>query len=192
VLLNGTRRVENLRTRSKIRAPQVAGARMMVPPVQMCCECAQCAAAIHLESQSPETLLRAAARERLPRRLAPAILAISNDAAPGRQWLQKMFFPEKAAPKHPPARHRRLRFGFAREARRQMRGYTRHARGVFSQFLRCRARPCANFKNVFAQIRAGQKPRNYLLPRHAPPVRRSTKPVLKAIHRNTSNPPREM
>ncbi len=135
VLLNGTRRVENLRTRSKIRAPQVAGARMMVPPVQMCCECAQCAAAIHLESQSPETLLRAAARERLPRRLAPAILAISNDAAPGRQWLQKMFFPEKAAPKHPPARHRRLRFGFAREARRQMRGYTRcssRARRVFA------------------------------------------------------------
>ena len=66
----------------------------------------------------------------------------------------------------------------------------RHAPGVFSQFLRCRARPCANFKNMFAQIRAGQKPRNYLLPRHAPPVRRSTKPVLKPIQSNTSRPPR--
>ena len=97
---------------------------MTVEPGQTCCEYARCAAAIHLESQSPETLRRAAAPERLPRRLAPAIPATSNDAAPGRRWLQKMFSPEKAAPKHPPAKHRRLRFGFAREARRQKRGYT--------------------------------------------------------------------
>jgi hypothetical protein len=67
----------------------------------------------------------------------------------------------------------------------------RHSPRVFSQFFRCRARPCANFKNVFAQIRARQKPRNYLLPRHVPPVRRTTKPVLKPIQSNTSNPPRE-
>src|SRR5580700_11284846 len=67
----------------------------------------------------------------------------------------------------------------------------RYSSGVFSQFLRCRARPCANFKHVFAQIRDGQKKRNYLLARHAPPVRRCTKPFLKPIHRNTSNPPRE-
>jgi hypothetical protein len=107
----------------------------MVEPVQTCCACARCAAAIHLESQSPETLRRAAARERLPRRLAPAILVISNDAAPGRRWLQKMFSPEKAAPKHPPAKYRRLCFRFAREAWRQMRGYTRcssRARRVFA------------------------------------------------------------
>jgi hypothetical protein len=67
----------------------------------------------------------------------------------------------------------------------------RHSPGAFPQLLRCRTRPGANFKNVFTQIRAGQKPRNYLLPRHAPPVRRGTKPVLKPIHRNTSNPPGE-
>lgn len=33
----------------------------------------------------------------------------------------------------------------------------RHSPGVFSQFFRGRARPCANFKNAFAQIRTGQK-----------------------------------
>src|SRR6202795_4688662 len=66
----------------------------------------------------------------------------------------------------------------------------RHPPGAFPQLFCRRARPRANFKNVFAQIRTRQKPRNYLLPRHAPPVRRSTKPVLKPIQSNTSRPPR--
>jgi len=46
-----------------------------------------------------------------------------------------MFSPEKAAPKHPPAKHRRLRFAFAREAWRQTRGCIRCsslARRVFA------------------------------------------------------------
>jgi hypothetical protein len=124
-LVNDTRHVENLRTHSKIRPPQVVRARMTVEQVQTCCGCARFAAAIHLESQPPETLRQAAARERFLGRLAPAILVISNDAAPGRRWLQKMFSLEKAAPTHPPATPLRSRFGFAAQVRRQTRGYTR-------------------------------------------------------------------
>jgi hypothetical protein len=108
---------------------------MTVPPAQTCCGCARFAAAIHLESQPPETLRQAAARERFLRRRVPAIPVISNDAAPGRRWLPKMFSLEKAAPTRPPATPLRLRFGFGAQAARQTRGCTRCsslARRVFA------------------------------------------------------------
>lgn len=57
----------------------------------------------------------------------------------------------------------------------------RHSPGAFPQLLCPRAWPSANFKNVFAQFRAGQKPWNYLLPCHPPPVGRTTKPILEPI-----------
>jgi len=64
----------------------------------------------------------------------------------------------------------------------------RHAPRAFAQFFRCRARPRANFKNMFSQFRSGQKPRKHLLPRYRSPERRSAKPVLEAIHNITSHP----
>ncbi len=143
-LVNDTRHVENLRTHLQIRAPQAVPPRMTVQAVQTCCGCARFAATIHLESQPLETLRQAAARERFLRRLAPAILVISNDAAPGRRWLPKMFSLEKAEPTRPPATPLRSRFGCAAQAPQQKRGYTRcssPARRVSATLLSPRPAP---------------------------------------------------
>jgi hypothetical protein len=125
MLANGTRCAENRWTHSKIRLLLAARERMTAPPAQMCFGYARNAAAIHLESRSLETRRGTAARERFPRRPAPAILVISNDEASGQRWLQKMFSPEMAGQMHRPAPQRHLCCWSASRARWQKRSYIR-------------------------------------------------------------------
>jgi hypothetical protein len=124
VRANDTRRAGSRWTRSKIPPLQAVRVRMTAPPEQTCFGYARSGAAIHLESRSPETRRRAAARERSPRKRASAILAMSDGAAPERRSLPKKFFPEKAKLRHRLAPPRHLGLDRAEQALRQMRGYT--------------------------------------------------------------------
>ena len=125
VLANDTRRAEHRWTHSKIPPLRAVPVRMTAPVAQMCFGYARSAAAIHLESRSPETRRRAAARERFQRRHVPAIPAISNDAVQEPRSPLKKSFLEKAAPMHHPAALRRSRFGCAPQSRLQTHDYTR-------------------------------------------------------------------
>src|SRR5208282_2126772 len=74
----------------------------------MCFGYARPVAAIHLESQVPETRRRAVEPGRFLQMPAPAPLAISDDAAREPRSPLKMLFPEMAALTHRPALPRRF------------------------------------------------------------------------------------
>ena len=120
---NEMRRASNLWTRLKIPRLQAAPAPMQAPPAQTCFEYARSGAAIHLESRSPETLPRAAIRERFPQRLVPALLATANGAARERRSPLKKFSLRMEVLTHRLVPQRRLRCWFASRAQQQKRGY---------------------------------------------------------------------
>ena len=119
------RRAENRWTHSRTQPMQAVRARMTASPAQTCFGYARCAAAIHLEFQPPKTRRWAATRERFRRRRALAIFAISNDAEPIPRSPLKMFFLEKATPRHRPATPLRCCSRSAARASPQKRGCTR-------------------------------------------------------------------
>jgi len=120
----GTHHAENQWTRLKIPLRQAVRAQRMAQPEQTCCGYGRCGETTRLEFRLPEKRRQAATRERFPRMRVPANFVISSGAASVLRSRPKMFSPERAAPTHRPATHRRLGFGGVARARRQKRGYT--------------------------------------------------------------------
>ena len=125
VLANDRRCVEKLWTRSRTRLLQDDQVPRRVTPEQTCFGYARCGSAIRLESQPPETLLRAAARERFPRMRVPAPPGISGGAASARRPPLKTFFLGKEARTHRPAAPRHFCFGLDAQFSPQRHGHTR-------------------------------------------------------------------
>ncbi len=117
--------LEKLLIRSRILPSRDAPVHSLAPRAQMCFGYARCDSAIHLEFQPPETRRRAAALEIFPQMHTLAIQAISDDAAPERRSLQKMFSLEKATQMHHLGPRRRLYFDSGAQFPPQKYGYTR-------------------------------------------------------------------